>query len=117
MLTSRLQNVMHKLVHKDQQCAVKGRKIQNPLHNIRKIITYCKVKETPAGKLSLDQEKAFDTVSHSFLHKVLEASNLITGSSRRSAISSNGRPTLGWECVQCLPRDSMEQRAVEIEIE
>ena len=76
MLTSRLQKVMHKLVHKDQQCAVKGREIQNHLHNIREIITYCKVKETPARILSLDQEKAFDRVSHSFLHKVLEASNL-----------------------------------------
>ena len=29
ILTSRIQPVMHKLVHEDQQCAVKGRKIQN----------------------------------------------------------------------------------------
>ena len=76
MLTLRLRKVMHKLVHKDQQCAVKGRKVQNHLHNIREIITYCKVKETPARIISLDQEKAFDRVSHSFLHKVMEASNL-----------------------------------------
>ena len=75
ILKSRLK-VMHKLVHKDQQCAVKGRKIQNHLHNIREIITYCKVKETPARIISLDQEKAFYRVSHSFLHKVMEARNL-----------------------------------------
>ncbi|KAK3738117.1 hypothetical protein RRG08_027730 [Elysia crispata] len=67
---------MHKLVHEDQQCPVKGHKIQNHLPNIREIITYCNAKETPARILSLDQEKAFDRVSHSFLHKVLEASNL-----------------------------------------
>ena len=72
----RLRKVMNKLVHKDQQCAVKGRKIQNHLHNIRDIITYCKVKGTPARIVSLDQEKAFDRVAHSFLHKVMEASNL-----------------------------------------
>ena len=76
ILTSRLQPVMHKLVQEDQQCAVKGRKIQNHLHNIREIITYCRVKDIPARILSLDQEKAFDRVSHSFLHKVLEASNI-----------------------------------------
>ena len=74
--TSRLQPVMHKLVHEDQQCAVKGRKIQNHLHNIREIITYCNVKGVQARILSLDQEKAFDRVSHSFLHKVLEKSNI-----------------------------------------
>ncbi|KAK3756900.1 hypothetical protein RRG08_059622 [Elysia crispata] len=51
----RLRKVMNKLVHKDQQCAVKGRKIQNHLHNIRDIITYCKVKGTPARIVSLDQ--------------------------------------------------------------
>ena len=73
ILTSRMQPVMHKLVHEDQQCAVKGRKIQNHLHNIREIITYCRVK---ARNLSLDQEKAFDRVSHSFLHKILEANNI-----------------------------------------
>ena len=76
ILTSRIQPVMHKLVHKDQQCAVKGRKIQNHLQNIREIITYCNVKGVPARILSLDQEKAFDRVSHSFLHKVLERSNI-----------------------------------------
>ena len=76
ILTARLRKVMNKLVHKGQQCAVKGRKIQNHLHNIREIITYCKVKGTPARIVSLDQEKAFDRVSHSFLHKVMKASNL-----------------------------------------
>ena len=76
ILTARLRKIMYKLVHKDQQCAVKGRKIQNHLHNIREIITYCKVKGTPVRIVSLDQEKAFDRVSHSFLHKVMEASNL-----------------------------------------
>ena len=76
ILTLWLQPVMHKLVHEDQQCAVKGRKIQNHLHNLREIITYCNVKGIPARILSLDQEKAFDRVSHSFPHKFLEASNL-----------------------------------------
>ena len=76
ILTSRIQPVMHKLVHEDEQCAVKGRKIQNHLHNIREIITYCRIKGLPARILSLDQEKAFDRVSHSFLHKILEASNI-----------------------------------------
>ena len=76
ILTSRIQPVMHKLAHEDQQCAVKGRKIQNHLHNIREIITYCNVKGVPARILSLDQEKAFDRVSHSFLYKVLEMSNI-----------------------------------------
>ena len=40
ILTPRLAPHMETLIHEDQQCAVKGRKIQNHLQNIRETITY-----------------------------------------------------------------------------
>ena len=76
ILTGRLAPHMEKLIHEDQQCAVKGRKIQNHLHNIRETITYCQQRNIKVRIISLDQEKAFDRVSHEFLHKTLEANNL-----------------------------------------
>ena len=76
ILTSRLKPRITMLVHKDQQCAVKERKIHTHLHNIRDLITYCREKLTKAYILSIDQEKAFDRVDHNFLHLVLRECNL-----------------------------------------
>ena len=67
---------MNELIYKDQQCAVKGRKIHTHLHNIRDLITYCREKRTKAYILSIDQEKAFDRVDHNFLRLVLKECNL-----------------------------------------
>jgi len=75
-LTIKLRAVMQHLVHTDQACAVQGRTIQDHNHTLRDIITYTEDKQLDTCILSLDQTKAFDRVSHSFLHKVLEACNL-----------------------------------------
>ena len=44
ILTERIKPHMGKPIHTDQQCAVKGRKIQHHLHNLRDTITYCRDK-------------------------------------------------------------------------
>ena len=77
-ITNKLKPYMSKLIHPDQQCAVQGRKIQNHLHFIRDFITYTQDKPTPGAIISLDQEKAFDRVSHEYLHKTTHAYNLGT---------------------------------------
>ena len=40
ILTDRIKQYMAKLVHTDQQCAVKSRKIQHHLHNLRDTIAF-----------------------------------------------------------------------------
>ena len=77
-ITNKLQPYMSKLIHADQQCSIIGRKIQNHLHFIRDIITYTQEKQMQAAIISLDQEKAFDRVSHDYLFKTITAHNLGT---------------------------------------
>ena len=72
-LTNRLKNVIPSLVNIDQTCGVPGRSITDNLHLIKNVIQYVNDKYLPAAILSLDQAKAFDRVSHSFLFSALEA--------------------------------------------
>ena len=66
------------VIHTDQASAVKGRTITDHNHNIRDIIIYAEEKQIHSSILSLDQRKAFDRVSHEYLHAVLEQINLGT---------------------------------------
>ena len=75
ILTTRASPSMPHLVHTDQTSAIKGRTIQEHNHFIRDIITLAHDKQIQATILSLDQTKAFDQVSHSYLHKTLEHCN------------------------------------------
>ena len=63
---------MAKLIHTDQQCAVKGRKIQHHLNNLRDIIAFSRDKNINGYIINIDQEKAFDRVEHKYLQQVLE---------------------------------------------
>lgn len=74
-LTTKLSTVMPHLIHPDQTCSVKGRNIQQSNHFIRDVISLAHDKQLDNSILSLDQTKAFDRVSHSFLHKVLKQMN------------------------------------------
>ena len=74
-LTIRLSKYMTFLIHTDQKCGVKGRNIQDLNHTIRDIITLAHDQQLNNLILSLDFSKAFDRVSHSFLHKILEHAN------------------------------------------
>jgi exonuclease III len=75
-LANKLKPHMHILIHEDQQCSVQDRNITTHTHFLRDIIDFTFRKNSQACILSLDQEKAFDRVSHSFLHKILDKSNL-----------------------------------------
>lgn len=71
ILTNRLKPHMDKLVHRDQQCAVANRNISNHTHFVRDYINFSSHKQSQTALLSLDQEKAFDRVSHTYLLKTL----------------------------------------------
>ncbi|KAL6454983.1 hypothetical protein MHYP_G00365800 [Metynnis hypsauchen] len=70
-LTERLKKTMSLLVHSDQTCGVPGRSVTWNLHLIRDAISWAGDRNVPLALVSLDQEKAFDRVDHSFLEKVL----------------------------------------------
>ena len=71
LLSMRLVKVLPSIIHKSQT-AVYGRTIGNNIHIVRDIIDLVNKNDEEAALLFIDQEKAFDRVSHSFLYKILK---------------------------------------------
>ena len=74
-LANKVAPFLEELVHPDQAAVIRGRSIQHHNHTIRDIISLAKLREDNACILSIDQQKAFDRVSHEWLFKVLENCN------------------------------------------
>ena len=72
LLAMRLVLVLPSIIH-ESQTAIYGRRIDDNIHLVRDIIDYANKNDEEAALLFLDQEKAFDRVSHKFLFKVLTA--------------------------------------------
>ncbi|KAG1928992.1 hypothetical protein F2P79_023214 [Pimephales promelas] len=72
VIAVRMRSVVGKVVHPDQTCGVPGRTSSLNLTLIRDAVGWAEQRNLPLAILSLDQEKAFDRVSLSFLFKVLE---------------------------------------------
>lgn len=72
-LAVRLAKVMGQVIHPDQSYCVPNRSIFDNISFIRDIIQVSKLLDIKCGLLSLDQEKAFDRVEHSYLWNSLEA--------------------------------------------
>ena len=73
-LALRLGKVLPTIVSEDQTC-IPGRNIAKKLHTLNDVIRYGNSKNIEAVILFLDQEKAFDRVSHEFLLKTLRHLN------------------------------------------
>ena len=74
-LSNKIAPFLEDLVHPDQAAVIKGRSIQNHNHYIRDIISLAKLRGDHSCILSIDQQKAFDRVSHEWLFKVLKENN------------------------------------------
>ena len=72
VLTSRLRDIVQKIIHPNQKCGIKGRSIHDGAALIRDLIDYVNYKNLPGLIISLDQTKAYDRVEWNFLFKVLE---------------------------------------------
>ena len=70
-LAKRMARVMDKLISKNQRC-LPGRHIGTNHHILQDFIDYANSKDLEAAILFLDQEKAFDRMSHSFIFKTLK---------------------------------------------
>ena len=71
-LSIRLSKVLDMIVNPDQSCSVPGRSIASNLILLRDTLDYIEKTNEPAILVSLDQEKAFDRVNHTFLMNLLK---------------------------------------------
>ncbi|KAJ1125470.1 hypothetical protein NDU88_003902 [Pleurodeles waltl] len=75
-MVNRLKGAMGEVVHPDQTCGVPGRRVADSLALIRDTIQYITDQNIRAALVCLDQEKAFDRVSHEFMERVLQVFGL-----------------------------------------
>ena len=74
ILALRLAKVLKNIIHESQKC-VPGRKITDKIHLAQDLIDAILQGNLEAAYIFLDQEKAFDRISHSFLIKTLKKFN------------------------------------------
>ena len=78
VLANRLKLIIGKIIHTDQNGYIKGRNIAYNIRLIQDVINYFENDNMEGAVIFLDFQKAFDTVSHNFLHAVLEKFNFGT---------------------------------------
>ena len=71
-LANRLAKVLSSIINEDQTCSVPGRTIFENLALFRDVLDHVNLTNETGILVSLDQEKAFDRVDHSFLRRTLE---------------------------------------------
>ena len=72
VLANRLKTALPNIINEDQSFGIKGRSIQNNQIFLKATFDYISQKNLPGIFLNIDQEKAFDKVSHNYLFKVIE---------------------------------------------
>lgn len=72
-LFNRLRLNIEVMVHMDQSYCIPGRTLMDNLFLMRDVIDMCKVSDTNIGILSLDKEKYFDRIDHTYLFSVFSA--------------------------------------------
>ena len=74
VMSLRLKKILPNIIHSNQKCPVAGRSIHEGFHLIRNIIDYVNDRPNMGLAISnLDIKKAFDTISHDYIWKVLDA--------------------------------------------
>ena len=73
IIATRLGKILPKIIDINQTSGIKGRSIFDNLHLIRNVIDYIDQKDLAACFICVDQEKAFDRVSWSYMFDTLNA--------------------------------------------
>ena len=73
LISNRVSKVLEKLIHPCQTAYIPGRVVHDNLRVFEFYNNYCKDNNVDALLISLDAKKAFDSVSHKYMHKVLSA--------------------------------------------
>ncbi|KAJ2920244.1 hypothetical protein MD484_g3, partial [Candolleomyces efflorescens] len=72
-LTIKLAPVALKIIHPNQAGFLKGRRIDDHTELIKLMIKWCEAEDENGLLVLLDQEKAYDKITHNFLNKTLQA--------------------------------------------
>ena len=72
VIASRIKNVLNKLIHEDQKGFISGRFIGENIRLIYDVLFEVRNQDIPGLILSIDFEKAFDTISWKFIEKTLK---------------------------------------------
>ena len=75
VISERLHKVIDKIISHDQSGYIRGRNITASVRQILDIFEYCESTNSPGAIICIDFEKAFDSIEHDFLYKVLEKFN------------------------------------------
>jgi len=71
-IATRLTQVAPKIIHPDQAGFIRGRSIFDQIDQATTTINYAKMKGINGAIVALDQEKAYDKITHPYLWKILE---------------------------------------------
>ncbi|KAJ3583871.1 hypothetical protein NHX12_015368 [Muraenolepis orangiensis] len=99
-LATRLGKAVEQVIHRDQTYCVPGRSMVDNVHLIRDVLEVSSSLGINTGLISLDQEKAFDRVEHSFLWKVMEKFGFSAGFIAKIKQQRNARPDGGAVPIQ-----------------
>ena len=76
-LTARLSKVTGYLIHNDQAGFIPGRSIFDQIKQTKLLIDYAELVEEDGLIIALDQEKAYDKITHDYLWKILEKTEIL----------------------------------------
>ena len=76
-LSLQLLDPIEEMIHRDQARFIPGRSIFDHIRLTRVMITYAETMEVNRAIIALDQEKAYDKITHRYLWKTLEAFNFL----------------------------------------
>ena len=74
-LTMHLMKAVPNLIRADQAGFMRGRRIEEQTELVKLMLDNCEASETNGAIVCLDQEKAYDKISHKFIWKTLERFN------------------------------------------
>ena len=78
-IATQLMDIVPTIIHPDQAGFIRGRSIFNQIHQTATTINYAKLKEINGVIVALDQEKAYDKITHPYLWKILEKFAFLSG--------------------------------------
>ena len=72
ILTDRLSGIAHNVIGEHQTCSIIGRRMSDNIILTRDLIYYTNLLKKKLNIISIDQRKAFDSISHKYLFELLE---------------------------------------------
>ena len=72
ILTDRLCLIGHEVIGEHQSCSIKGRRMSDNITLTRDLIHFANLRRKKLNLISVDQRKAFDSISHNYLFRLLD---------------------------------------------